>query len=315
MKIPLFDLHCDTALDLYTKGVPLASNDLHISLDKLTRYSPYTQVMAIWSEAGKSDEECFEQFIAAKDNLEKEIRICADAAALCKSYPEVEAARKENKASMILAVEDARLLAGDISRLDFLYGCGVRFLTLTWKGASCVGGSYDTDLGLTDFGRRVVRRCFSLGIVPDISHASEYVADEVAELAEKYPLPFVATHSNAYSVHPHRRNLRDRHIDAINACGGLIGLNLCPHHLSGKESEECCTDDVMRHAEHYLSRGCENTLALGCDLDGTTPPRCFENISDVYKIAEAMAKAGFSDELIEKIFYKNADNFINKNLK
>lgn len=148
-----------------------------------------------------------------------------------------------------------------------------------------------------------------------MSHASEYTADEVAQLSEECSLPFVATHSNAYSVHPHRRNLRDRHIDAINRCGGLIGLNLCPHHLSGRESEECSIDDVMRHAEYYLLRGCENTLALGCDLDGTTPPHSIENVSDIYKIAEAMAKAGFKDELIEKIIYKNADNFIKMYLK
>lgn len=315
MTYPLFDLHCDTALDLYVKGVPLASNDLHISLDKAAGYSPYTQVTAIWSEAGKSDGECFSQFLAAKDNFIKEIRLNADKAALCKSYAEVEQARRDNKIAMILAVEDARILEGDISRLDLLYSFGVRFLTLTWKGETCIGGSYDTDTGLTGFGKAVVQRCFELGIIPDISHASEYVADEVARLAKENSLPFVATHSDAYSVHKHRRNLRDRHIEAINERGGLIGVNLCPHHLSGKESDGCGIFDVMRHIDYYLSHGCEDTLALGCDLDGTALPRGFKSVADVYRIADAMAKSGYSEKTIEKVFFYNANEFIKKNLK
>lgn len=315
MKRALFDLHCDTALDLYTTGVPLASNNLHIALDKVVGYSPYTQVMAIWSDSKKCDEECFRQFIAAKENLEKEISLNSDKAALCKSYAEIEKARSEKKLSIILAVEDARLLAGDLSRLDFLHGCGVRFLTLAWGAKTIIGGSFDTDFPLTDFGKRVVGRCFDLGIIPDISHSSEYVADEVAQLSKERVLPFVATHSNAYTAYSHRRNLRDRHIEAIKACGGVIGISLCPKHLTDTDKNICTASDVLRHIDYYMSRGCENTLALGCDLDGTDLPSSFENISDIYKIAESMAINNYPDNLIEKVFFQNANNFIKNNLK
>ncbi len=315
MKRSLFDLHCDTALDLYTMGQPLASNNRHISLDKTENYSPYTQVTAIWCDSKKTDEECYEQFLCAKDNLINEVGLNADKVTLCKTYAEIEKARSEEKISFILAVEDARLLAGDITRLDELYRHGVRFLTLTWGGPTCIGGSFDTDLPLTDFGKKVLARCFEIGIIPDISHASEFVADEVAEAAKERALPFVATHSNAYSAYSHRRNLRDRHIDAIKESGGIIGISLCPMHLCDTENKICTVEEIIHHIDYYMSRGCKDTLALGCDLDGTDLPNGFDSISDIYKIADELAKRGYSDGLIGKIFYENANNFIKNNLK
>lgn len=315
MKRSLFDMHCDTALDLYTMGKDLATNDRHIALDRASQYAPYTQVTAIWSEKSKSDEECYTQFLGAASNLKKEVDKNESRVALCRSYGEVQLARDAGKASFILAVEDARLLSGDISRLDVLRDLGVRFLTLTWGGPTCIGGSFDTDLPLTEFGKKVLERCFDIGIIPDISHASEYVADEVAEKAKERTLPFVATHSNSFSVYPHRRNLRDRHIDALNEVGGLIGISLCPDHLTDTDKKVCDISDILKHIDYYMSRGCENSLALGCDLDGTDLPHGFRGIEDIYKIADALASQNYTNLLIDKIFYENANNFIKNNLK
>ena len=315
MKRALFDLHCDTALDLYTMGQSLLSNNRHISLEKAERYSPYTQVTAIWADNKKSDEECYDQFLAAAENLKKEVRANSDKVALCENYTQVEKARNDKKVSFILAVEDARILAGDLTRLDLLYRHGVRFMTLTWSGQSCIGGAFNTDRPLTDFGKNVVKACFDIGIVPDISHSSEYVADEVSEIARDRALPFVATHSNAYSAYSHPRNIRERHIDAIKELGGVIGISLCPTHLCDAKNNGCTVDDIMHHIDYYMSRGCENVLSLGCDLDGTDLPQGFEGIQDVYKIADEMAKHNYSDTLIENIFFNNANNFIKNNLK
>ena len=68
--------------------------------------------------------------------------------------------------------------------------------------------------------------------------------------------------------------------------------------------------------EHYLSLGGENTVCLGCDLDGVVPlPEGISSVSDLYKIADALAKRGHTDKLIEKIFYANAREFVARNLR
>ena len=84
-----------------------------------------------------------------------------------------------------------------IENLKKLYDMGVRFLTLVWAGECSLGGAHDTDIGLTDFGYEVLNGCFELGIVPDVSHASDVMFWQVYEEAKRRGKPFVATHSNS----------------------------------------------------------------------------------------------------------------------
>ena len=115
-----------------------------------------------------SDDEAYERYNYIFKYV-NEIELCG--ARFCTSSSDYfECA--ENGARLFLAVEGANLLGGDILRLDKLYSDGVRFLTLVWKGTSCIGGAWDTDEGLSSFGREVVKRCSELGIVVDLSHAS-----------------------------------------------------------------------------------------------------------------------------------------------
>lgn len=329
MKLSLIDTHCDTAFELYHKSEGLEKNSCHVSLDDAAKYENYTQFFAVWANRKRSDDECFEDFIKISDNLFSEVEKNSDKIALVRSFDQMISAWDQGKRAAFLAVEDARILGGQIERLDELNDRGVKYLTLLWGGETCIGASHDVLGGLTDFGKAVVRRCFELGIVPDVSHSNEQVTDEVCELAYEYKKPFIASHSDCYGVFPHTRNLRDRHINAIIELGGTVGINLCPWHIknmilsgtlnadhSNKDElvyDKCTVDDVMRHIDGYLERGAENILGLGCDLDGTDLPEGFGGVGDIAKLAEAMSSRGYSDEMIEKIFWKNNFEFIKRN--
>ena len=328
-KLSLIDTHCDTAFELYHKNQGLYDNDCHVSLKKAEKYESYTQFFAVWANKRRTDDECFNDFIKISDNLFAEIEKNSDKVSLVKSFDEMEAAWQSGRRAAFLAVEDARILGGKIERIDMLRDRGVKYLTLLWGGETCIGASHDAVGGLTEFGREVVKKCFEYGITPDISHANEQVTDEVCELAYEYKKPFIASHSNCYEVFPHTRNLRKKHLDAMIELGGIVGINLCPWHiknmiLSGTLNADhsnkselvydvCTVDDVMKHIEGYLELGAENILGMGCDLDGTNLPEGFAGVDDVEKIAEEMAKRGYSDELIDKIFWKNYHEFIKRN--
>jgi membrane dipeptidase len=178
-----------------------------------------------------------------------------------KSASEFLSAWKRGKAAAFLAVEDARLLDGDLSRLDILHSRGIRYLTLTWGGKSCIGGAHDTDLGLTEFGRTVVEKCFELSIFADISHGSEALADEVISLAYQCNKPIIASHSNSFSAYPHTRNLRDRHFEDIKALGGIVGISLCRSHLGDNVNESITPLHVIRHIDRYMELGGEDVAA------------------------------------------------------
>ena len=290
----LFDLHCDTISEMYASGQRLSDNTLDISLRKAEKYEQYSQLFAIYSTQRLPDEDNWARFFCI----------------LRHAMPEL---KRSARFTPYLAVEGGKLLGGDLSRLDILYEKGVRFLTLVWGDTCCVGGAHNTDIGLTPFGRDVVRRCLELGIVPDLSHSSDVTFAEACEIAEAAGKPVIATHSNSRAVCNHRRNLTDDMFRRIRDLGGIVGISMCRPHLS--ETGVCTVDTVLAHIEHDLSLGGENTLCMGGDLDGIgdAAPDGIRTVADMEKIADAMAAHGYSDTLIGKIMYQNAADFMARN--
>ena len=300
-----FDLHCDTATETFFGGTSLSFNGGHISLDRLDGIEKYTQIMAIFSREDGTDEECFDEFKQIIEYHKKERKI-----------KKIERADEldSNDFSYIWAVEDARILGSDLSRIDLLYRCGVRVITPVWAGETVIGGAFDTEKGLTEFGRSAVSIFLRLGIIPDISHSSEQTAKEIFELAERAEIPVIASHSCSYSVRNHPRNLRDYQFEMVKKSGGIVGLSFCAYHLSDKAKGLCAVDDVMQHIDHYFSLGGEDILCIGADFDGAGMP-CgidgIQSIPDLYRTVEAK----YGKKIADKIFYENAYNFFKKHLK
>ena len=312
-NLSLIDTHCDTAFELYHRGQDIQRNNCHISLDGAAIYKNYAQLFAVWADRRRTDDECFEDFLRISDNLKFEVQKHSDSISLVSDFKGMQGAWEGGKSAAFLAVEDARILGGRLERLDILAERDVKYLTLLWGGKTSIGSSHDAEGGLTDFGIDVVRRCFDLGILPDVSHANEQVTDEVAEMALEYGKPFIASHSNCYEVFPHTRNLRKKHLDTIIKLGGVVGISLCTHHLRDMRDGGICTaEDVFAHIEGYMEAGAMDVLGLGCDLDGTDLPYGFSGVGDLYKIADICLSHGYSDELVDKIFYKNHYEFIKR---
>ncbi len=315
MKLSLFDTHCDTAYELYHRGVGLDRNDCcHISLEKASCYERYAQFYAVWCNKRLDDETCWQEFLNISDRFKAELARLSDRVMQVTCSAELVTVLREGKHAAILAVEDARLTAGKLGRLDELWAHGVRYLTLLWGGDTCIGGSHDTQNGLTEYGKALVRGCFERGIIPDVSHASERSVDDLLPIAYEYRKPFIASHSNSHAVYGHTRNLRDRHFFAIKELGGMVGINLCPSHLADTSQKNATVEDILAHVEHYLSMGGENIVGFGADWDGANLPEGIDNVGDLTQVAECMARHNYSDELIEKLFWKNTYQFVMKNL-
>ena len=315
MKLSLFDTHCDTAYELFHRGVHLDANDCcHISLDKAACYDRYAQYYAVWSNRRLDDETCWEHFLKIAANFKKELERTPDLAVPITTAAELESAIASGKHAAMLAVEDARLTAGKLERLNEMKSLGVKYLTLLWGGDTCVGGSHNTENGLTDYGKALARRSFELGIIPDVSHASEQSVDDLIPIAYEFGKPFIATHSNAYSLYGHTRNLRDRHFAVIKELGGIVGVSLCPSHLTDTSIRPATAEDVFAHVDYYLSLGGEDLVGFGADWDGTDLPEGFSGVHDLTHVAEIMAKHNYSEELIYKIFWKNFYDFALRNL-
>ena len=145
------DLHCDTAYELYHQSQHIRSNSLTISLERTSSFSRYAQFFAVWSDRARSDEQAYLDFLAITDYFSEQLQApeTQSRIRLVRCAQEFKSAWDEGKQAAFLAVEDARLLAGDLNRLEQIYTRGVTYLTLLWGGKSCIGGSHDTDQGPT----------------------------------------------------------------------------------------------------------------------------------------------------------------------
>lgn len=313
-KYSLFDLHCDTALRLAHQKLSLLDNEeCHISLQKAGYLDRYVQIFAVYTPQSMNDEEGFQNFCATTDYFNDELsKNSGIIAPLCKNGVQIEQAVSNGKRGAILAVEDARILNGNIERIDILADSGVRFVTPVWGGVSCIGGAHNSDVGLSDFGKKAVKAMSAQGMIIDLSHASEKTADDIIETVSAVGGMAVATHSNSASVYGHTRNLRDRHFSDIKALGGLVGISLCTPHISDEKVPG--VDSIVKHIDRYMELGGEDTVAIGTDLDGTGLPEGFHSIADVYKIGRRLSELGYTDKQINKIFFENAFHFATQKL-
>ena len=310
----LFDLHCDTAFEMFRRKAPFEFNDLAVSLDKYDVFDKKAQVFAVWCDKEKNDDECFREAIHVITHFKSELNQYPEKTKLCLDGNDL--AEDTQRLKAILSVEDARLLGGDIDRLYRLYENGVRILTLGWEGSTNVCGGYDTDEGLTDFGFRVLSECEKIGITVDVSHLSEKSFWDVAGKAAK---PFFASHSNSMSLCSHRRNLTDTQFRTIVGAGGVVGVSLVGKHLSlsladGGNDEETSLEAVCAHIEHFLEID-EKHVCVGLDMDGTAPLCGLENVSLVTALEKALVNRGCNEETVNDVFYNNAFTFVQKALE
>ena len=305
----LIDLHCDTALALYNSKNSFRDAPGHISLEKAAFLDKYIQLMAVFTSPKLSDDEGWEVFLGAREHLLRQCDECG--IPLITTSGELEAFEKSDaKIGFVLAIEDVRILGEKIERVKELYDLGVRVVTPLWGVATTIGGSHDTDLGLTDFGRAAVREMLGYGIVQDISHASFNAAFEILDLCEETGRAPIATHMNAYTVRPHSRNMRDDELDKLVKLGGIAGVSFCPPHLTG--DTPCTTDHVLDHFRYYHEHAAGH-VAFGSDYDGTNLPADLPDITGVPAIAEKI-RAFADDAALEDITWNTAYTFLKNNL-
>ena len=302
----IFDLHCDTITECCKKDLSLYKNDLHFSLEKTSEYESYTQVFAVWILDEYRGVEARKYFNKVADYFYNEIE-------KNKSIISIYGDDKVTPVKGILAVEGASACGGTLEGLEEMYQRGVRLVTLTWNGTNEIAGGALTEGGFTDFGREFVKRAEEYGIILDVSHLNKESFWEFCEFATK---PFIASHSNGDIVdnpYAQKRNLTQAQIQKIKSVNGIIGLNFYRTFIETEDAQGI--DALARQIEYFLSLGCEDLMALGSDFDGCKIHEDLNRVDKLKNVYNTLHKKGFSIELLDKIFYGNAERFFKENIK
>ncbi len=279
-----FDLHCDTATELYRRNLSFDNNQTHINAANINGYN-LTQCFAVFFNDKKEFPEGMDFFYAVIETV----------------FPQLH----RPGLTPLLTVEGAGVLAKDPDWIEKIHRAGCRMAGLVWNGKNplATGAATDDRAKLTSLGKEAVLELIRRKIAVDVSHLSAAGTEEILEITDA---PIVASHSNAKAVCDHLRNLSDEVAKEIFARGGLVGLNLYPEFLS---KENAGIDDLLRHAEHFLSLEGDRGLALGCDLDGIDKlPETMTDFSSLPLLYDRFC-ATFGPCTANNIFYNNAQRF------
>lgn len=308
MKYPVFDLHCDTALELLDNSLRrkcrLYERQGHIDLKRGLALSGYAQQFAFFTTTDMDPNGKFtpEQiFDAMLQNFQDELKVNAQWMEQARTSQDAERIVKSGKVAAILTLEGPAGIGFDVGRLDELAELGFAMTTLTWNEKNPLAGSHATGGGLTEKGKEYVRKAQHLGMAIDVSHLGEEAFWGIMNITQA---PVSASHSDSRKVCGVSRNLTDEQFKAICETGGVVGLNLYSAFLGEGQVD---LDTACNHILHWLELGGEKHISLGGDLDGCGQlPDGFTGIESYPALAEALENRGVSQAVIEDLYWNNA---------
>ncbi|MBQ6334327.1 MAG: dipeptidase [Erysipelotrichaceae bacterium] len=307
------DMHCDTITSLYRSEGSLLKNELHIDLEKMKKGECLLQNFAIFTFIKRQDSSFAYKAI---DYYYEQLKANADKIRPVFKYADIEENDRVGYMNAMLTLEDGSVVDGELDNINRFYDLGVRMIGLTWNFENGIGypnftpdlESHESDLyqvntkdGLTDFGIEYVRRMEELGMIVDVSHLSDAGFYDVLKYTKK---PFVASHSGARSVCGVARNLDDDMIRKLAERGGVTGINYCSAFIEDHNEEFTSIQGMVDHIRHIAKVGGIDCVGLGSDFDGIDNKLEIVDCSGMQLLYEAL-KPYFTEEEIEKIFYKN----------
>lgn len=362
-KSILIDTHNDVLSELTMTGHDI-SNRLNVGntdLPRLKQGGVDVQFFSIWCDGSYGKGTAFNYANQEIDSLMSIIQINSDKIALAKNYEDIMHDVHQGKLAAMIGVEGGHMIEGKLDYLDSLYKRGMRYMTLTWNNSngwatSAVDETEHRDslkhLGLTDFGKEVVRRMNQLGVMVDLAHVGRQTFLDAIHTSTK---PIIVSHSCVYKICPVPRNLMDDQIRAVKKNGGVICVNFYSgfvdsnyqHKVDAFISEyrlqvdslkrlkyESANDAVFEiltpeqkqslrpplsllidHIDYIVKMIGVDYVGIGSDFDGAESyPLGMDDVTDYPKITEALLQRGYSKKDIRKILGGNVLRVIRANM-
>ena len=261
---------------------------------------------------------------------------------LARTADDVERIQRSGKIASLIGLEGGHSIQNSLATLRQLHALGAGYMTLThsdtldWADAATDTARHG---GLTAFGEEVVHEMNRLGMLVDISHVSGETMKDVLRVTSA---PVIASHSSAYAVAPHPRNVPDDVLQLIRDNGGVIMVNFFSGFIdppSAKARAEMFNvrreltakyPDPTVFQQYYsawqrahpIRRGTVHTLVdhidhiakvagvehvgLGSDYDGVTSlPEQLDDVSCYPYITQELLNRGYTEKQIHMILSGN----------
>ena len=167
---------------------------------------------------------------------------------LIRSTQEINTLKKKGVVGIALGMENGAPIEGDLSRVQYYFDRGIRYITLTHSKTNHISdSSYDKNIqwyGLSEFGKNLISEMNRVGIMIDISHVSDEAFYQAIEISE---VPVIASHSSLRHFTPgFERNVDDPMLSKLAEKGGVLQINFGSSFISQRSR------DYSTEMEEYL---------------------------------------------------------------
>lgn len=305
--IVTLDSHCDTPM-FFPQGVDFGSRDerLLVDLHKMTEGHQDATIMVAYLPQSLADSQpkgCRKFADDIFDKIEEVVSQHQEHIAIAKDYVELVFHKETGRKSIMLGIENGIALEGDLKNLKHFADRGIVYMTLCHNGDNDICDSAkgnNTHNGVSDFGKKVIRKMNKLGIMVDLSHASEKSFYDALEISKQ---PIVCSHSSCRALCDHPRNLTDDQMRALAKNGGVMQITLYSGFL--RSDGEATIEDAIAHLEHAIEVMGIDHVGIGTDFDGDGGIRGLANSSELLNLTRQLMSRGYSDDDIHKIWGGN----------
>jgi len=304
----ILDSHCDSPM-LFDEGTHFCDKNAQMLVDlhKMTAGRQDVSFMVAYLKQEDRDAESLKAATAKADRLltliDERIGECAGYASIAKTPDDLWQNKLKGVKSVVKGIENGYAVGLDIDNVDRFRSRGVAYMTLCHNGDNDICDSHKGNHehnGLSEFGKRVVERMNRVGMMVDLSHASEKSFWDALEFSSK---PIICSHSSSRALCDHTRNLTDEQMRALAQSGGVAQVCLYSGFL--KKEEDATVEDAVRHIMHMIEVMGINHVGIGSDFDGGGGLPGLEDASWFVSLTERLIAQGLSDQDLSLVWGRN----------
>jgi len=301
----VIDGHADSILGVAEgkRRLTVRSDEGHLDFPRAIEAGLTCTTQAIFVEQVKSPQSAARAF-SLMEMLLSEIEAASPDVILVRTAADLHRAKAERRLAVLIDMEGAAPLHGDLSLLHTFYRLGLRMMQPVWNYQTelASGAGDETSRGgLTALGRQWVREMNRLGMVIDLSHIT---APGFYDVLAESTHPVLFTHGCCRSRFEHSRNLTDHQIQALAAKGGVFGVTFANLFMS-KNVEAVTYRDVADHIDHAVGLVGPRHVAYGSDFDGAMTPIGLKSVEELPNLTAELMRRGYSESDLGLILGQN----------
>ena len=314
-RVLTLDSHCDTPM-FFPQGVDFGSRDPKILVDlhKMSEGHQDATIMVAYLPQPQPGES-FQSKVDFKvegptayadlifDKIEAIVAHHQPYLGIARTPADLYANKQQGRKSIMLGIENGLAINGQLDNLLHFAQRGIVYMTLCHNGDNDIcdsaRGSH-THHGVSDFGQQVIREMNRLGIMVDLSHASEKSFYDALAISQQ---PIVCSHSSCRALCDHPRNLTDDQMRALADKGGVMQVTM--YHGFLVKDAEATVLDALQHLEHAVQVMGIDHVGIGTDFDGDGGIRGLASSSELLNFTRQLMARRYSESDIEKIWGGN----------